>query len=255
MTTGTSAQAEAATVEKGTGTEDGTPTEPYLKTPTSVYMTPEEAAKGVAEKDKALQQAQNELARLKREQQQADALSKLSESIDKMSAGAGSVDRQKEHEEMLRRMQEEVAEDPGKLVPMAQGWIQSLDADYERKLKEREEALRNETASQLKQVQDELRQLSLASNPVYRDHADKVQETMDEFGVDQDTAIRFVSKMVESAGEEADQPLGTTGTRVNTQTAEKREGIDPSILAFLEQKNGPLSDEEKAAIAEKRSRG
>ena len=253
MTTGTSAQAEAATVAKGTGTDSGTPSEPFLRTPTSVYLTAEDAAKGVAEKDKALQQAQAELDRIKREAKQADALNRLSDSISQMNASAGNGDREREQEELLKRMKEEVNEDPSKAVEYAQGWIQSLDSDYERKLKEQRDAITSETQKELDALKQDMKRLSMANNPVYRDHQDKIQEAMAEFVVDEETAIKIVSKLVESAPE-VDQPPGTTGTRVQTATAAKAGKINPNILAFLEQQNGrPISEDERAAILEKRS--
>ena len=250
MTTGTSADAEATTVEDGKGAEEATPDTPFLKTPTSVYNTEEEATKGFENLQKKMQEQQAELDRIKRDTQQSDALGKLSESIDKMSASAGTEDQQKALEEAGKQYRESLGEDPGKAWDL----VQNVDADLRREITAVREASDTKALKeQLDALNAEMDKLKLSSDPVYRDHNDKVQEAITEFGVTEAQAIKIVAKGLESTSQEGDQPLGTTGTRVNTAQGEKPDEIDPQVLAALEAMHGKLSEDEVRKILAKRS--
>lgn len=249
MTTGTPADAGAGTVEDGKGTEDGTPDEPFLKTPTSVYKSAEEAAKGIAEKDRALQAAQTELAQLKQQQAQAETLGKLNESIDKLAQNAGNGDRQRELEEIAKKTREQLAEDPGAAYDLLQSTVASLDGEYAQRLAAQEKAIKEANDAKYAELQAEIARLKLESNPVYRENQDKIQEVRDKYGVPEEVAIQIVADQVQSSGEAADAPLGTTGTQVNTAAQQRKAVLDPEQRKILESIHGPLSDEEAKKLA------
>lgn len=147
------------------------------------------------------------------------------------------------------RLKEQAAEDPSTLVDILQNSIQSLDADYRQRLADEKAAMQAETKAELDAIKAEWAASKLSSDPVYREHQDEVQAAMQEFGVNQETAIKFVGKMLESTGQIVDTPLGTTGTHVSTSNGQKPAKMSADSRARLEEIHGPLSDEEVTALA------
>jgi len=246
MNDGTTAPAGADPVEDGQGAEDGTPAEPVLKTDTSVYNDWESVGKALQEAQGALQAKHSEVAELKRSRDQDEINAKLLDRVEQISASTTDADQQREFEAIAQTTRERFAEDPGTTYD----FISTVDADLRQTIAEVKSSKSEEVAKQFQDMQDQIAQLKLAQNPVYTQHADKIQEIQDEMGVDQATAIKIVTKLVESTGEIVDTPPGTTGTHVSTsaQGRPKALGADKraALSAFLGRE---ITDKEAAKAA------
>lgn len=204
----------------------------------TLYRTKEDAAKGIAEKDRYIEKLKAELAA---KSSQDELLGKITDSIQR------GVQPQKpavDPDALLKQYAERIDTEGGAaVVDLLSNYLQIKEEQEEQKI-----------GSMLKQRDEEIKRLReqlMDFDPRYQARKEQIDEVQKELGVDRDTAVRFVDKFIKKP-EQPDRPQipgMTAGIRTGHIETQK---LDADARQFINRALGrPLTAEEEKALLER----
>lgn len=240
--TATSVATDDGAAEKG-----DQKSEPFLKTATSTFKSPDDAVKGFDEAQKSLRNRESEVDSLKKEvdslkqdQKEASVLEKLADKL-----GVDGNQSQEDREETLSKIREEISIDPGKAVDYMTDTLSAVDRDYHAKLQEQENRINRAMQEGLEKLQAQADEVRISADPIIVHHGDKVATAMEEFNVDRTTAMKIVSKEVGPIDSDSEAPPPNSGTSRRTGSLAQSK-VSGDMMAELEAQWSLTANEKEA---------
>jgi len=213
--------------------------EVFLKAETgTVYKSKDDAAKGIAEKDRYIEELK---AKLEQQGSQEQMLQKMTESI---STAVRPTKPEVDVDELLESYATKIDEEGGKAVV---GLLDEYLRVKEQQESEQIKALLSERDQKIEQLQSRL----LDFDPRYQARREQIDQVQNDLGVDRETAVKFVEKYMKQPEQpERPQLPGSSETYRNGNGDAAR--LDAESRAAL---NGvlkrPLTPEEEKALVER----